>query len=153
MLNAVLRSIPVLGLAFLTLAWMGCGDFKVKPGRDYVEVGYHYEEGLRAWTVYLPHAEQDTARKVAQRYYEYNLHNSVWRFNMETSGIHSCSVQFFDSLEHTPDFSFTTALTGLQTQHQVGVFWYDKDSKEQIFLWLADEKQEKKKNVISPEDA
>ena len=123
----------------------------LKPGRDYVEVGYYYSESLRAWTVFLPHADEATARAVADRYYNYNIKRDC-RFNMEPMGIMKCSVQFFDSLAYTPDWnSYTLKLSDTQKKHQVAVFWYDYQTGEKIFRWIRKEERNPKESLQPPQ--
>jgi len=136
-------------LTFLLLGkgFLACSDSKVKPGRDYVEVGYYYSKSMRAWSIYLPNADEDTARAVALKYLDYNKNRSN-RFGFESSEKHSCSIQFFDNLEFTPDFKGHTRLTKLQERHQVAVFWYDHETESQVFEWIGKEEDKIKRDTL-----
>jgi len=127
--------------------FLACSDYDVKPGRDYVEVGYYYNKDMRAWSIYLPKANEDTAKSVALRYLDYNKNRSN-RFGFESSEKHSCSIQFFDNLEFTPDFKDHTRLTKLQERHQVAVFWYDHETEKQVFEWIGKEEDKIKRDTL-----
>ncbi len=142
---------PTLVIFIISVGFIQCQSNEVKPGRDYVEVGYYCSESLRAWTVYLPNPNEEIARAVAEKYCEYNDKRDS-RYNMEPMGITKCSVQFFDSLAHTPDWeSYTLKLSDSQKKHQVAIFWYDYETGEKIFKWIREDERDLKESLQPPE--
>ena len=142
--------LPTLVIVVISIGFIQCHSNEIKPGRDYVEVGYYYSKSLRAWTVYLPDPNEEIARQVADKYLKFNLEND-WGYNLGTIGITNCSVQFFDSLLFTPDWeSYTLQLSDSQKKHQVGVFWYDHKTGEKVFEWIKKDDEELKDSLLPP---